>query len=206
MFKFWLDILEDLAFKVSKSDGPTSKEQLDVFIPCAFSTLEIQQNIIDETSIHLVGNVTLHRVEFQNALAHHLKQKAITTHFDKRLLEYILKEDGSIELHFKDGSTELCDVLVGADGIHSSTRQAMIKLASDEAQAAGDSELVKELNRPGVKDPVWSGTAAYRCVFPSERLKELNPNHATLNAPINVSPLTMPMISVLTRNLVCRQG
>jgi len=154
-----------LAFKSSKADEPASKEHFDMFIP--------------------FGNVTLHRVEFQDALAHHLEQKAITTHFSKRLLNYTLQDDGSVLLHFKDDSTEVCDVLVGADGIHSATRQTMVDLAVNEARAAGKDELVKDLSRDPVKDPVWSGTVAYRAIIPSEKLQELNPNHATLHSPIN---------------------
>jgi len=133
----------------------------------------------------LVGNITMHRIEFQTALAHHLEHETITTEFSKRLLNYTLEEDGSVLLHFRDGSTVTCDVLVGADGIHSATRQTMIKLAENDAQAAGKDELVKELSRAGVKDPVWSGTVAYRSLIPSEKLRELNPNHRTLYGSVN---------------------
>lgn len=139
----------------------------------------------------------MHRVEFQNALAHHLEQEAITTHFGKRLLKYTSEDDGSVLLHFRDGSTERYDVLVGADGIHSATRQTMIQLATDEARATGNDGLVQDLSRPGVKDPVWSGTVAYRSLIPSEKLRELNPNHGTLYAPVNVSSSELNGCSVL---------
>jgi len=127
----------------------------------------------------------MHRVEFQTALAHHLEHEAITTHFSKKLSKYTLEGDGRVLLHFRDGSTEHCDVLVGADGIHSATRQTLIQLAADDARTAGDNELVQELSRAGVRDPVWSGTVAYRSLIPSERLRELNPNHGTLSSSVN---------------------
>ncbi|KLO12920.1 FAD/NAD-binding domain-containing protein [Schizopora paradoxa] len=155
----------NLAFRMSKSDEPRSTQEFDMFIP--------------------FGNITMHRVEFQNALAHHLEHEAITTHFGKRLLEYTLEANGGILLHFRDGSTEQYDVLIGADGIHSATRQSMIQLAINDAQAAGNTDLVKDLSRPGIKDPVWSGSVAYRSLIPSDKLRELNPNHATLTAPVN---------------------
>lgn len=131
----------------------------------------------------------MHRVDFQNALAHHLEHEAITTHFSKRLLNYTLNFDGAVSLHFRDGSTESFDVVVGADGIHSATRQTMVELALNEAEAAQDTRLVKDLSRDGVKDPVWSGTVAYRSLITSEKIRAVNPNHGTLYSPVNVSSL-----------------
>jgi salicylate hydroxylase len=44
-------------------------------------------------------------------------------HASKRLETVDRNEDGSVTLHFADGATHKCDILVGADGIHNIVRK-----------------------------------------------------------------------------------
>ena len=107
----------------------------------------------------------------------------MTCHFSKRLVEYTQPRSlDPISLQFKDGTTKTCDVLIGADGIHSASRH---KLLNDVAEHANSQEFVKELLAK--VDPVWSGTVAYRAVIPSVKLRAVNPGHTALTKPVLVS-------------------
>ncbi|KAJ4391058.1 hypothetical protein N0V93_004672 [Gnomoniopsis smithogilvyi] len=44
-------------------------------------------------------------------------------HTSKRLDKFVRKSDGSLELHFLDGTTHDCDILIGADGVRSTVRK-----------------------------------------------------------------------------------
>lgn len=49
--------------------------------------------------------------------------------FNKRLLRYELSlsdEDAPVKLYFADGSTHVCDLLIGADGIKSAIRPQLL--------------------------------------------------------------------------------
>lgn len=73
--------------------------------------------------------------------------------FSKRLLNYV-EDDDHITLYFKDGTTAKCDILIGADGIHSVVRSQMF---------AGEVEA----------DPVYSGTVVTRGLIPTEKMRTL---------------------------------
>ncbi|KUI67899.1 Salicylate hydroxylase [Cytospora mali] len=47
-------------------------------------------------------------------------------HASKRLDRIDRNGDGSVTMHFTDGSVHECDILVGADGIHSTVRKAIL--------------------------------------------------------------------------------
>ncbi|THH09273.1 hypothetical protein EW145_g2128 [Phellinidium pouzarii] len=74
--------------------------------------------------------LTLHRADFQQVLARHAIPPA-TAHFGKRLIGYRYADENDttseIVLHFADGSTAISDILIGADGIHSTTRKEMYR-------------------------------------------------------------------------------
>ena len=78
-------------------------------------------------------------------------------HFNKRLVSYEDSAPEPVKLHFADGSSATCDILIGADGIKSAVRECMFSdLASkalDETQAADYRRCMK---------PTWSGIIAYR--------------------------------------------
>lgn len=135
----------------------------------------------------------MHRADFQKALASHLDTTKTRSYFAKRLAYY--ETPGSsdwggreqIELHFEDGSSATCDVLIGADGIKSPTRRCLLKNIANNV-AEPDPHRLREI--PSSIDPVWSGSIAYRAVVPSKRLEMINPDHKVLKEGQLVSPPT----------------
>ena len=97
-------------------------------------------------------------------------------------------ESSKTELKFNDGEIVECDVLIGADGIHSVTRRILLELAAldIEADEPRGGRRAADLLRSSA-DPVWSGHTAYRAVASAERLKKVNPNHRILTTPQIVS-------------------
>jgi salicylate hydroxylase len=69
---------------------------------------------------------TVHRAKFLNALVELVPSG--WTHFDKRLanIEDKTAEGESLILKFKDGTTAEADAIIGADGIHSHTRDHVL--------------------------------------------------------------------------------
>ena len=134
--------------------------------------------------MYAVGPFAFHRADFLNCLAKNLDQQITTVHFGKSLSSFATPagKASPITLEFKDGSTSTCDILIGADGIHSATRQTMLELAAQDSEANGsatdDNRLTSIRN---MKEPIWSGHTAYRTVANAGRLRNLNPNHRTLS-------------------------
>ena len=131
------------------------------------------------------GNASFYRVELQNALVKTLDPDTTKTHFAKRMVSYTLpppsEPTSPITLHFEDGSVATCDVLLGADGIHSVTRRTLLNLAANDAEKNGseDSQKTADALR-GFIEPIWSGAMIYRGLIPREKLEKLNPNHSAL--------------------------
>lgn len=86
---------------------------------------------------------------------------------------------GPITLHFKDGSTAECDVLIGADGIKSAVRNLMFSNLAKEGKITSEEATQR--------NPVWSGTVAYRGLISKERLAEKAPEHRALSRSVIVS-------------------
>ncbi|VVO12887.1 6-hydroxynicotinate 3-monooxygenase [Pseudomonas fluorescens] len=87
--------------------------------------------------------LTIHRADLLAALAEVFPLEQVQ--FAKRA-ERVEQTDNGIHLHFKDGSQHRCDVLIGADGIHSVVRNALF----------------------GEEHPRFTGVVAYRAVVPAE--------------------------------------
>lgn len=68
--------------------------------------------------------VALHRADLQNILLHALPQQFV--HLGKNFLSY-QREPELMRADFTDGSSITCQVLIGADGIHSRTRAQALK-------------------------------------------------------------------------------
>ncbi|KAI0085592.1 hypothetical protein BDY19DRAFT_442598 [Irpex rosettiformis] len=119
-----------------------------------------------------------HRAEFLKILEKHVPP-SYRTHFGKRLVSYEDSSPDPIVLHFKDGTTAQCDMLVGADGIRSAVRRAMFTAlaakAQDDALAATYRQCV---------DATWSGVVTYRALVQADAFKADYPNHAALSTPI----------------------
>lgn len=134
---------------------------------------------------NLVGNLFLKRSDFQIYLEGQLGP-SVQVHFGKRLQSYDDPKTSSspIELKFADGTSANCDILIGADGIHSVTRH---QLFHDAAAEINSPDAVNSLM--STIDSMWTGTVAYRAVIPAQRLRELQPDHRVLTKPMNVSYL-----------------
>ena len=87
--------------------------------------------------------LTIHRADLLAALADVFPLEQVQ--FAKRA-ERVEHSDDGITLHFKDASQHRCDVLIGADGIHSVVRNALF----------------------GEEHPRFTGVVAYRAVVPVE--------------------------------------
>lgn len=88
-------------------------------------------------------------------------------------------------LTFEDGTTAEADVLIGCDGIGSAVRRQMLAGLAEACRRSGDEWMATNLLE--VVNPVWSGSYAYRGVFPSAKLAKMNSNHRALSRPVNVS-------------------
>ncbi|KAG2362340.1 hypothetical protein BDR07DRAFT_1451204 [Suillus spraguei] len=93
-------------------------------------------------------------------------------HFNKRLTRYDKQLSGSLILHFADDSTSTTDVLIGADGVHSSVRKTLFESLGRDAV---DPSMIRHYT-----DPSWTGTLVYRTVVPAEKLSDLDPNNIAL--------------------------
>lgn len=129
---------------------------------------------------HCADNLSsLHRQYLVDILKQHLPSSC-TVHFNKRLTKYDTLSTGSLVLHFADDSTENTDVLIGADGIHSSVRKTLFETL--------DRDIVDPSKIGQYIDASWSGTLVYRGIVPAEKLSATDPNHVSLGDFVTVSP------------------
>jgi salicylate hydroxylase len=110
-----------------------------------------------------------------------------SVHLRKRMTSYTTSSSEStlIKIHFADGTTATADVLIGADGVRSATRSTMFEALANQYQNGFDGISHERLLR--CKDPVWTGTVAYRCVYPAEKLRKVDPGHLGLDDHLIVS-------------------
>ncbi len=92
--------------------------------------------------------LTLHRADLMQALENAVPPG--TVQFSKRVTS-VNQKDQKVHIGFEDGTTDVVDVLIGADGIHSSVRTALL----------------------GKESPIFTGVVAYRAVVPAGKLAGL---------------------------------
>ncbi|OAX34942.1 FAD/NAD(P)-binding domain-containing protein [Rhizopogon vinicolor AM-OR11-026] len=113
----------------------------------------------------------MHRQHLVDILTQNLPSSC-TVHFNKRLTKYDKLSARSLVLHFADESFENTDVLIGADGIHSSVRKTFFETM--------DRDLVDPSMIRHYADPSWTGTLVYRATFPAGKLLEMDSNNVAL--------------------------
>lgn len=92
--------------------------------------------------------LTIHRADLLDTLEAAVGPEAVRLGHS---LESCTATDEGVSLHFADGSADVADVVVGADGIHSAVRRSLL----------------------GEEHPEFTGTVAYRAVVPTERVASL---------------------------------
>ncbi|KAH8084323.1 FAD/NAD(P)-binding domain-containing protein [Cristinia sonorae] len=128
-----------------------------------------------------IGPKAIHRAEFLRLLVKNTTS-VCTTHFSKKLVSYDDPADGMICLHFKDGSTATCDVLIGGDGVKSAVRAQMYRHMAEVASRNNRpvEEVEKLLN---YVDPKWCGEVIYRGIIPADVLQTNVAEHPSLKSP-----------------------
>ena len=124
---------------------------------------------------------SVHRAHFLDELVKGVP--AYRAHSNKMLQDLEETEDG-VTLYFRDNTTATADVVIGADGVHSTVREFLIG-----AEAA---------------QPVFSGAAIYRGLVPMNKAMEvLGSEHAqnsvTLCGPGKLLPLSLKLCKLIAR-------
>ncbi|OBZ74451.1 Salicylate hydroxylase [Grifola frondosa] len=123
--------------------------------------------------------MTFHRAELLTVLQSHLPL-SFGVHFSKRLSTFDQPPSGSgpVNLHFQDGTSATCDVLIGCDGIKSAVRGCLYESLAAESELRGDSvQAAAFRNDVG---PKWTGSIAYRGLLSRERLEQEYPGHRAI--------------------------
>lgn len=81
-------------------------------------------SMIDETNERQRTTSIVHRAAFLRELLHGIPPERM--HASKKLHNFDHNSDGSLTLHFADGTTHDCDILIGADGIRSTVRKFIL--------------------------------------------------------------------------------
>jgi salicylate hydroxylase len=127
--------------------------------------------------------MTFHRAEFHEVLLNRLSSRCRTSP-SKRLESYEQEPGAPIMLHFQDGSTATCDILIGADGLKSAVRRTMFQEAATWAESQYRNADAAELRH--LSKPRFSGFLCYRTLIPAASLSSISPQHRVLSSPVQV--------------------
>ncbi|KAG1736169.1 uncharacterized protein EDB91DRAFT_1329694 [Suillus paluster] len=117
----------------------------------------------------------MHRQHLVDILTQHLPSSC-RLHFNKRLTQYGNHSPRSFILRFADDSTATTDVLIGADGVHSSVRKTLFQTL--------DRDVVDPSKIGYYGDPSWTGTMVYRAVISANKLSQIDPNNVAFGGLI----------------------
>lgn len=95
-------------------------------------------------------------------------------HLSHRLVSYKEIRD-EVHLAFQDGSSAICDLLIGIDGIKSVVRKCFL-------------EKRGLLSSPSL-NPVWTGSFAYRGLISVDEIEKEFPGHRAMIMPVMVRNL-----------------
>ena len=129
------------------------------------------------------GNLLLHRAEFHGVLLNRLPSRCCISS-SKRLESYVQQPGAPIMLHFQDGSTATCDILIGADGLKSAVRKAVFEEAATWAESQHRTADATELR--DLSNLRFSGVFSYRALIPAARLSSISPQHRAFSSPVQV--------------------
>ena len=106
---------------------------------------------------------SIHRARLQQTLAEHVQSGAL--HLGTRCTGFAERRDGRIVVQFEDGSEEVGDVLIGADGIHSTIRQQLfpdvtLRYAGQTCYR-GIAELTLKARSALICQEVWGGEVRF---------------------------------------------
>ena len=124
-----------------------------------------------------------HRAEFHEVLLNRMSSRCRTLP-SKRLESYVQQPGAPIALHFQDGSTATCDILVGADGVKSVVRKKMFQEEATWAESQHRNSDAIELRN--LCEPRFSGFFAYRTLIPVEMLSSISPQHRSISTGVLV--------------------
>ncbi|KAL4256654.1 FAD/NAD(P)-binding domain superfamily protein [Pleurotus pulmonarius] len=97
----------------------------------------------------------------------------------KRAIDFVVEnKSAQVSVMFSDGTRDAADIVIGADGVHSTTRKWFF---TDLANQQTDPVKAEAYLR--LVPPKWSGTYAYRCNVPAEALQAKFPDHRALTNP-----------------------
>ena len=177
-----------MAFHVRKSDQPDGFHIKDLMMKGQWHG---SVSVVLLLTSAQGGAIRFHRADLQQTLTSKLSGRLYLSH---RLVSY---EEVSDEIHltFQDGSSAICDLLIGVDGIKSIVRKCFLEKSG--------------LSFSPSFNPVWTGSFAYRGLVPADELEKEFPGHRAVIMPVMVRNLLFDEIVDLIRMLpsvsVCRK-
>ncbi|THU98534.1 FAD/NAD(P)-binding domain-containing protein [Dendrothele bispora CBS 962.96] len=121
------------------------------------------------------GGTCFHRQDVQKTLLAHLPSFC-QIHLNHRLTS-CTESSEEVILTFQNGKTLPYDLVVGADGIHSVTRNSL--------SGSNPKLYYPYSNQQNTQNGIfYTGTIAYRGLIPREKMEKLHPGHRTIEEPV----------------------